>query len=190
MYSNDLSEASGAYAYLNGDCQEQNDSSRQEDSRRSQVKTSNTSPMMIAAGLAFAAGATYLFSRVIRSLLEVPQDPQTSSSSGSRQPDSQLTTVDHFNRLPGERPTQFTICVVKNLRTLDFAVKSLGEDIFAGFTQEQIRHDISTNFKRLALELHPDKCAGQEDSFRRVVNARDDLIKRLNVPGRSLDSRM
>lgn len=186
MYSNDLSGASGAYAYLNGDYQEQTDSRRQ-GCPGGQVKSSNISPLMIAAGLAVAAGATYLFSRVVRSLQEVSQDPQTS---GSRQPDSQLTTVDHFNRLPGERPTQFTICVVKNLRTLDFAVESLGEDIFAGFTREQIRHDICTNFKRLALELHPDKCAGQEDSFRRVVNARDDLIKRLNGPERSLDSRM
>lgn len=187
MYSNDLSDASGAYAYLNGDCQEQNDSSRQEDSRRGQVKTSNTSPMMIAAGLAFAAGATYLFSRVIRSLLEVPQDPQTS---GSRQPDRQLTTVDHFNRLPGERPSEFKICVEENLRILDYTVKSSGEDVFAGFTREQILHDISTNFKRLALELHPDKCAGREDSFRRVVNAREYLMKRLNAPGRVLDSQM
>ena len=186
MYSNDLSEVSGAYAHLSGGYQEEADS-RRHGSPRGQVKTSNISPMMIAAGLAIAAGATYLFTRVVRRLQEVSQHPQTS---GSRQPDRQLTTVDHFNRLPGERFSEFKICVVENLKILDFTVKSSGEDIFAGFTREQIRHGISTNFKRLALELHPDKCAGREDSFRRVVNARDDLIKRLNGPERSLDSRM
>lgn len=185
MYSNDLSEASRAYAYLNGDCQEQDDSSRQEDSRRGQVKTSNTSPMMIAAGLAFAAGATYLFSRVIRSLLEVPQDPQTSSGSASRQPDRQLATVDHFNQLPDEQLREFQICVVENLRVLGFTEKGSGDDIFAGFTREQIRRSINANFKKQALELHPDKCAGREDAFRKVVSAKDDLMKRLIGPGQS-----
>ena len=187
MCPNDLSEASGAYAYLNGDYQEQDDSCRQ-GSPRGQVKTSNISPIMVAAGLAIAAGATYLFTRVIRSLQEVSQDPQTSGSSASRQSDRQLTTVDHFNRLPGERLREYKVCVVDNLRILGFTVKRSGEDIFAGFTREQIRHGISTNFKKLALELHPDKSPGREDSFRVVFDARNDLMKRLNGPGGSLDS--
>lgn len=184
MYPNDLSEASGAYAYLNGDYQEQDDSCRR-GSPRGQVKTSNVSPMMIAAGLAFAAGATYLFTRVIRSLQEVSQDPQTSGSSASRQPDRQLATVDHFNQLPGEQLREFKICVVENLRVLGFSVKGSGDDIFAGFTREQICRSINVNFKKQALELHPDKCAGREDAFRKVVSAKDDLMKRLIGPGQS-----
>lgn len=184
MYSNNVSSANGAGAGTGGTYQAQEDSCR-EDSPKGAAKTSNISPMMIVAGLGFAAGATYLLSRLISSLNEVSQlqgSPQASGSTNSRRPNRPLTTVDHFNRLSDERLREFKERVVDNLKILGFTVEKPTEDIFPGSTREEIRQRINAKFKKAALVLHPDKCPGRDDSFKMAANARDDLLRRLSGP--------
>lgn len=181
MHSNNVSSANGASAGTGGTYQAQEDSCR-EDSPKGAAKTSNISPMMIVAGLGFAAGATYLLSRLISSLNEVSQSQESPQASGSRRPDRPLTTVDHFNRLSDERLREFKERVVDNLKILGFTVEKPTEDIFSGSTREEIRQRINAKFKKAALVLHPDKCPGRDDSFKMAANARDDLLRRLSGP--------
>ena len=180
MNANHLSGASGAYAGVNGTYQESADSGREGDWGGS---TSDFSPMMFLAGLGIAAGATYLFTRVIRGL---PEDVmhsssvRTSRSTADRQPHKQMVTVDHFNRLPGEKRGEFTASVFENLKLLGFKVGRPTEDIFAASTREEIRQRINANFKKIALLVHPDKSTVGDDFFKVAVNARDDLLRRLS----------
>ena len=186
MNANHLSGANGACTGVNGAYQESGDSCREGD-RGGAARTSDFSPMMFLAGLGIAAGATYLFTRVIRGLQEdVQQSPgaQTSRCTADRQPHKQMVTVDHFNRLPGEKRGEFTVCVIDNLKLLGFSVDRPTEDIFAASTQEEIRQRINSNFKKIALVVHPDKCTWGDDFFKVAVNARDDLLRRLNDHGR------
>ena len=185
MNANHLFGANGASAGVNGTYQEPGDSCR-EGGRGDAARASGFSPMKFLAGLGLAAGATYLFTRVIRGLQEDvlhSPDAQTSRCSADRQPHRQMVTVDHFNRLPGEKRREFAACVIDNLKLLGFTVDRLSEDIFAASTQEEIRQRINANFKKIALVVHPDKCTGRDDFFKVAVNARDDLLGRLSDHG-------
>lgn len=170
---------SGASAGANGTYQESADSVREGDRGG---RTSDFTPTMFLAGLGIAAGATYLFTRVIRGLREDvlrSSSARTNRSTADRHPHKQMVTVDHFNRLPGEQRGDFTVCVIEHLQLLGFRVDRPGEDIFAASTQQEIRQRINTNFKKIALAVHPDKWTGGDDFFKVAVNARDDLLRRL-----------
>ena len=177
MNANHLSGASGAYAGVNGSGQQPSDSCREGDRGGA---ASNFSPMNFLAGLGIAAGATYLFTRVIRGLQEDVLHSQASRCTADEQPQKQMVTVDHFKRLPGEKCGEFTACVIDNLKFLGFTVDGPTKDIFAAATQEEIRQCINANFKKIALVVHPDKWTGGEDFFKVAVNARDNLLSRLS----------
>ena len=179
MNANHLSGASGACAGVNGTYQESGDSAR-EGSRGG--GTSDFTPMMFLAGLGIAAGATYLFTRVIRGLQEDvlrSSSAQTNRRNADRKPHKQMVTVDHFDRLPGEGQGEFTACVIGNLKLLGFTVDRPAEDIFAASTRQEIRQRINAGFKKIALVVHPDKWTGGDDFFKVAVNARDNLLRRL-----------